>query len=169
MGPGAAQLANLVSMVALVVGLTWLTVVCVRRELTPVAIAAAGVAIFLLANKVYSPTYDVWLVPFFVLLPLRRRLWLAFCAVDVGVFLLVYGSFHGVTTKGLAETLLPFLVLARTVILVRMVAAATRRAAAPAAQPAVLAPSVRVRGHEHREDGVGTRLDEAEPQPVGLG
>ncbi len=164
-GPGAAHLANVVSMVVLVAGLTWLTVVGARRELPPVAIAAAGVAIFLLSNKVYSPTYDIWLVPFFVLLPLRRRLWIACCAIDVGVYVVVYGYLHGVTTKALAETLLPFLVLARTVVLLRVVTLATRPAAAPEAPPA----SLRVGGHEHREHGVGAGLDQAEPQPVGLG
>ncbi len=124
-GPSAAHLANAVSFVALVGGLVWLSVVTVRRDLAPVGIAAAGVAIFLLANKVYSPTYDVWLVAFFVLLPLSRRLWLAFCAVDVGIYVVVYGHFHGVTTLGFVETVLPFLVLARVAILVRMITAAS--------------------------------------------
>jgi uncharacterized membrane protein len=124
-GPSAAHLANVVSFAALAGGLVWLTAMTVRRDLTPMAIAAAGVAIFLLANKVYSPTYDVWLVAFFVMLPLSRRLWLAFCAVDLGIYGMVYGYFHGVNTLSLVEAVLPFLVLARVVILLRMITVAT--------------------------------------------
>lgn len=136
-GHEAAGIANVVSLTAVAIGLGWLTVRAVRRNLDPVAIAGAGVAIFLLCNKVYSPTYDVWLVPFFVLLPLGRRLWLAFCAVDLAVYLTVYGYFHGAGTAAFAGTLLPFLVLARTLILLRTTLVATRPPRRP--RPVVLA------------------------------
>ena len=51
-----------------------LTVLALRRPLTAAGAAGAAVAIFLLANKVFSPTYDLWLLAFFVLLPVSRRL-----------------------------------------------------------------------------------------------
>lgn len=127
-GPTGADVANLVGLVALVVGLGWLTVVTVRRNLAPVAVAGAGVAIFVLANKVYSPQYDVWLLAFFVLLPFSRRLFVAFCAVDLAVYLTVTGYFHGLDSRAFLETVLPVLVLARTIILVRMIVVATRPA-----------------------------------------
>ena len=73
-GASGAHVANLVSFVALAGALCWLVVVTVERRLQPFAAAAAAVAIFVLCNKVYSPTYDVWLVVFFVMLPLSRRL-----------------------------------------------------------------------------------------------
>ena len=116
-GAAGAHLANSVSLVALVVGVTWLTVRALHGRITPAAIVAAGVAIFLISNKVYSPTYDLWLVPCFVLLPLPRRLWLAFCAADLGVFVTVYGFFHGFDSMQEVGVVLPLLVLARTVIL----------------------------------------------------
>jgi hypothetical protein len=53
------------------------------------AAGAAAVAIFVPCNKVYSPTYDVWLAVCFVLLPLSRRLWVTFCVVDLAVFVTV--------------------------------------------------------------------------------
>ena len=97
-----------------------------RKKLEPVPVAAAAVTLFVLCNKVYSPTYDVWLVAFFVLLPFSRRLWIAFCAVDLAVFLTVYGYFHGVDSLAFARAVLPWLVVARTIILVRMLFIATR-------------------------------------------
>lgn len=125
-GASGAQLANAVGMVVLLVGLGWLTYRAVRKNLEPVAVAGAAVTLFVLCNKVYSPTYDVWLVAFFVLLPFSRRLWIAFCAVDLAVFLTVYGYFHGVNSYAFAHTVLPWLVLSRTIILVRMIFTATR-------------------------------------------
>jgi hypothetical protein len=150
-GADAAQLTNLVSFAALAVGLVWLTVVGVRRNLPPVAIAAAGVAIFVLANKVYSPTYDVWLLVFFVLVPFSRRLFLAFCAVDLVVYVAVYGSFHGLVSQGTVETVLPFLVIVRTFVLVQTVFVATRGRRSDDRRPVERAP-----GPEPRPVGVLT-------------
>ena len=78
-------------------------------------------AIGILANKVYSPTYDVWLVAFFVMLPLGRRLWLSFCAVDLAVFAVVYGYFDGPLHLDVVRTLLPVLVVLRTAVLLTIV------------------------------------------------
>jgi uncharacterized membrane protein len=125
-GAAAVQLANAVSFVALGAGMVWLTARAARARLSVVSIAAAGVVVFLLAAKVYSPTYDVWLVPFFVLLPVSRRLWLAFCAVDLGVFLTVYGYFHGAGSLGVVLAVLPVLVVIRVVVLVRLLQLAVR-------------------------------------------
>lgn len=142
-----ATAANLVSLAVLGVGLGWLVVRAWRNALTPAAIGAAAVAIFVLSNKVYSPTYDLWLVPFFVLLPLRRHLWVTFCALDLAVYLTVYGHFQGLYSAAFVHVVLPPLVFARVGVLVTVVYFATRdptraRGAAPdaAARPPV--PSV---------------------------
>ncbi|HTO01584.1 MAG TPA: hypothetical protein VL068_13010, partial [Microthrixaceae bacterium] len=90
-----AAIANKVSILVLGLGLIAITVLAVRRNLSAVAVAAAATALFLLSNKIYSPTYDLWMVPFFVLLAIPRRVWLAYCAADIGVFVLVFGRFHG--------------------------------------------------------------------------
>jgi hypothetical protein len=123
-GAGGAELANVVSMLALLAGLTWLTVRVARRPLPPAAIAAAAIVLFLLSNKVYSPTYDVWLVAFFVLLPVTTRHWLAFCAADLLIAVTVYGYFHGVGSLGFVLDVLPGLVAARTVVLLTLLGVA---------------------------------------------
>jgi uncharacterized membrane protein len=124
-GAVGAHLANLVGALALVVGLTWLVARTVRSDLDLFAAAGAAVTLFVLANKVYSPTYDVWLVVCFVMLPLSRRLWLTFCAVDLAVFTLVYGYFDGPLHVDVVRTLLPALVVLRTAVLVTVVVRAT--------------------------------------------
>jgi hypothetical protein len=120
-GASGAHVANVVSLAALAAALGWLTFVTMRRHLAPFAAAAAAVAIFILCNKVYSPTYDVWLVAFFVLVPFRRRLWVTFCVVDVAVYATVYGYFDGVDSAQFVHTALPILVAIRTVVLLAAV------------------------------------------------
>ncbi len=126
-GVGGAHVANLVSLLALVAALAWLTFVTFERKLPPFHAAAAAVVIFVLCNKVYSPTYDVWLVVFFVAVPLSRRLWVAFCAVDLAVFVTVYGYFAAIEPVSFVRTVLPVLVIVRTGVLLAVVAVATRR------------------------------------------
>jgi uncharacterized membrane protein len=126
-GLEGARFANAVALLALGAGMTWLTVRARRASVGPEALAAAAVAIFLVSNKVYSPTYDLWLVPFFVLLPLSRRMWVAFCATDLTVFITVYGYFHGFGSISEVRVVLPVVVLARTVILLRLMSRAMRQ------------------------------------------
>jgi hypothetical protein len=141
-GSAGAHVANFVSLVALVVGMAWLVVVTGIRRLDPFAAAAAAVAIFLLANKVYSPTYDVWLVACFVMVPLSRRLWVSFCAVDLAVFLTVYGYFHGFVSAGTLREVLPVVVAIRVAILLVLVARCTGGPArVPTGLPSVPQPS----------------------------
>jgi uncharacterized membrane protein len=131
-GPAGAHLATVVSAVALVAGMAWLLAVTAYRRLDPFGAAAAAVAIFVLSNKVYSPTYDVWLVAFFVMLPLSRWLWVSFCAVDAAVFFTVYGYFGGIDSIGFVRTVLPLPVLVRTGVLLTLV---RRASASPTPTP----------------------------------
>ena len=125
-GLSGARFANVVSFIALAAALAWLVVVTVRRRLPPFAVVAAAVTLFLLCNKVYSPTYDVWLVVFFVLLPLSRRLWITFCLVDVGVYITVYGHFHTIMSTQFVHIVLPVLVTLRSLVLFVIVRDVTR-------------------------------------------
>jgi uncharacterized membrane protein len=137
-GASGAHVANLVAAAALVGGLGWLVVRTARVPLEPFAVAGAAVAIFVLANKVYSPTYDLWLVVFFVALPISRRLWLTFCLVDVAVFAVVYGYFDGPLHVDVVRTVLPALVVLRTAVLLTFVVRATeQRSVARARAPAL--------------------------------
>jgi uncharacterized membrane protein len=120
-GATGASLANTVSFVLLGLGIGGLTLLALRRPLTAAGAAGAAVAIFLLVDKVFSPTYDLWLLAFFVLLPVSRRLWVAFCAVDVAVFLTVYVHFHWGVSGHVVHLVLPALVATRTVVLVVLV------------------------------------------------
>ena len=132
-GAAGTHVANMVSSALLVGGVAWITVRAARRGQGAAEIAAASVALALLANKVYSPTYDLWLLPAFVLLPLSRRLWVAFCAVGLAVFVTVYGSFHRLVSAHDVSTVLPVLVAVRAVVLVTVLVRATH--ARPAARP----------------------------------
>lgn len=125
-GATGSSLANTVSFVAMGVGLAAVTLLALRRPLTGAAVAGAAVAVFLLTNKVFSPTYDLWLLVFFVLLPVSRRLWVAFCAVDAAVFATVYGHFHWGVSGHVVHLVLPALVAVRTCVLVVFVAEALR-------------------------------------------
>lgn len=126
-GVATAHLANLVSLIALGLGTVLVLGTTVRRRPAAVGAAAAMVALLLLTNKVYSPTYDLWLVPFFVMVPaLSRRLWVAFCAVDLAVYVCVFGYFHHVTGRWAVHDILPVLVAVRAVILVLVIVCALR-------------------------------------------
>ena len=84
----------------------------------------------------FSPTYDIWLLALLALFPVSRRIYVWFCAVDFAVFVTVYGYFHGLHPRTVVTIVLPFLVVARTVILVSVVRAATRPGrGAPALTP----------------------------------
>lgn len=141
-GITAAHVANLVSLVALGLGLSWLIMRTVSRRLAPSAVACAAVAIMLLSNKVYSPTYDVWLVVFFVLVPLSRRLWIAFCAVDLAIYVTVYAYFGGLEPGGVVHGVLPVLVVVRTLVLVIVVLRATRSTSSSAGSQLAAASDV---------------------------
>lgn len=133
-GATGSSLANTLSFVLLGLGIGGLTLLALRRPktrpmtspMTAAGAAGAAVAIFLLVDKVYSPTYDLWLLAFFVLLPLSRRLWVAFCVVDVLVFATVYGHFHWGVSGHLVHVVLPVLVAVRTCVLVVFIAQAVR-------------------------------------------
>lgn len=123
-GASGVAVANAVSMLCLLAGLVWLTVRVVRRPIQPAAVAAIAVALFVLSNKVYSPTYDVWLVVFFVLLPVSTRHWVAFCAADLLIAVSVYGYFHHVDSLAFVHAVLPWLVAVRTVVLLALIGVA---------------------------------------------
>ncbi len=126
-GALGAHIANAAALLTLGAGLAWLTVVTVRRHLHAIPAAAAAVTLFVVTGKVYSPTYDLWLVVFFVLLPVSRRVWSTFVVVDLAVFVTVYGYFHGFVSSADARVALPLLVMIRVAVLVGFLRAATRR------------------------------------------
>jgi len=63
-----------------------------------VQVSAALLVAFLLWNKVHSPQYTLWLLPFFVLVPLRASWavmwWAAYSVVDIIVYVGVFRWFY---------------------------------------------------------------------------
>ena len=125
LGGDPARLANVVAAITLVGSLIVIAVLAVRRHLDAVAVGAAVTAAFLLTNKVYSPNYDFWIVPFFVL---------------------VYGRFHGLWEVGTVRVMLPVFIVLRACSLGFLVVTALRsRGPAPRTPDESVSPGVLAR------------------------
>jgi uncharacterized membrane protein len=95
-GLDAHGVANAMAAAAFVVGAAVVLRRSVTARVSPTALAGAMTITFLLTSKVYSPQYSLWLLPFFVLLPLSVRLWGAMALLDVAMYVVVFGRFrHG--------------------------------------------------------------------------
>jgi len=101
--------------------------------------------LFLLSNKVYSPQYGLWLLPWFALALPDLRLFAAFEAADVAVFVTRFSFFGRYTgIGGLPFDVFEVAILFRAVVLVAILAAWTYRrpesvaesGTEPAAEPA---------------------------------
>ena len=84
------SVANGLATVTLAVGFVLVARRSLLLRLDPMQVAAALTSLFLLTNKVYSPQYSLWMLPFFVLLPLPRKLWLAFISADLAMYVLIF-------------------------------------------------------------------------------
>jgi uncharacterized membrane protein len=93
--------------------------------------------LFLLTNKVYSPQYGLWLLPWFALALPDLRLFVAFQAADVAVFVTRFSWFGELSGfGGLPIGAFEVAVLIRTVVLVAcLLAWVHRREPAPAPSP----------------------------------
>jgi uncharacterized membrane protein len=63
-------------------------------------VSAAMLCAFLLFNKVYSPQYALWLLPFFVLLRVRWGWWASYLAVDVLLYVGLFRWYYDITQGG---------------------------------------------------------------------
>jgi hypothetical protein len=59
-----------------------------------IAVSGALLATFLLWNKVHSPQYTLWLLPFFVLLRVNVGWWVAYALADLAVYIGVFRFFY---------------------------------------------------------------------------
>ena len=76
-----------------------------RREgvFPGVQVAGAMLAAFLLFNKVHSPQYTLWLLPFFVMIAVNVWWWAAYAVVDLSVYVGVFRWFHDFGITGSVE------------------------------------------------------------------
>ena len=66
-----------------------------REQVFPfVQVCAAALVAFLLLNKVSSPQYTLWVLPFFALLRVRWGWWAAYMVTDLMVYVGVFRWFH---------------------------------------------------------------------------
>ena len=121
----AAGPANVASAVALIGGTAWLAVVVWRRSPGVLAVGMAATVVFVLASKVYSPQYDLWVLPAFALLPLDRRLFVAFSAASLAMYLLVFGHGFGLVPRTSLAEWIGVVVVARVAVLCGVLRAAT--------------------------------------------
>jgi uncharacterized membrane protein len=65
-----------------------------------IQVSAALICAFLLFNKVYSPQYVLWLLPFFVLVRVRWGWWVAYLAVDLTLYVGLFRWYYDITQGG---------------------------------------------------------------------
>jgi uncharacterized membrane protein len=68
------------------------------EEFPLVQVCAAALVAFLLLNKVSSPQYTLWLLPFLALLRVHWAWWAAFTVVDALVYVGVFRWFHALVS-----------------------------------------------------------------------
>jgi len=73
---------------------------------------AALLAAFLLFNKVHSPQYTLWLLPFLVVLRVHIGWWIAYSIADLAVYVGVFRWFYEVVYQGLDFTFAKRLLIA---------------------------------------------------------
>jgi uncharacterized membrane protein len=107
-------------------------------------VCGAMLCAFLVLNKVHSPQYALWLLPFFCLIRLRWGWWVAYMALDatlyVGLFRWFYGLAHGVDF-GVPKQAVVIGVWGRAVVLVLLYAVFLQTRAVVSRRPAVAAPA----------------------------
>ncbi len=92
------------------------------------SLAFPMLVLFLLSNKVYSPQYGLWLLPFFALGGSDLKTFVAFEVADVAVFLTRFSFFGDLSGYGgLPFGAFEIAIAARTVVLVWAVIAWVRR------------------------------------------
>jgi hypothetical protein len=93
-GDGIVHLVTIVPSIMLVAALVALTVYAGRGRISPFGACALATIACLVTSKIYSPQYDLWIVPFFVLLPVRTKLVVNFYVASFAVFVLTASDDH---------------------------------------------------------------------------
>jgi uncharacterized membrane protein len=102
-----------------------------REDAFPfVPVCAALLAAFLAFNKVHSPQYALWILPFFALLSVNIAWWVGYAVVDLIVYVSVFRWFYDFVYAGadvtFAKRAMVFGVWARSLLLVGLFVAFLR-------------------------------------------
>ncbi|MDQ3955163.1 MAG: glycosyltransferase 87 family protein, partial [Actinomycetota bacterium] len=94
--PAGLNITTTALMVVSFAGALWLGWRRVRKdgEYPVIQVCAALLAAFLLWNKVHSPQYALWLMPFFALLRVNIGWWVAYSLADLFVYVGVFRWFY---------------------------------------------------------------------------
>jgi hypothetical protein len=93
-GQYVVDFITIVPSIMLIAALALLTVYAGRGRISAFGACALVAIACLVTSKVYSPQYDLWIVPFFVLLPIRTKLVVNFYVASFAVFVLTAGDDH---------------------------------------------------------------------------
>jgi uncharacterized membrane protein len=130
---GNVPLMNIMSLVAFLAGsiLAWTLMTRAAPNIPRWQLGFPLIVIFFLTNKVYSPQYSLWILPWFALVLPNVRLFLAYEAIDVGIYVSSFGwQEHLAGSGGLPLWPLNLFIVLRAVLLIVMLVAFARRGAA---------------------------------------
>ena len=88
------HVVTMISVIILGAAMIALVIAVARARISPVAACALATIACLASSKIYSPQYDLWIVPFFVLLPVLRKLVVHFYVASFLVFVLTASDDH---------------------------------------------------------------------------
>ena len=109
---------------------TWVLVTRAAPAIPRWQLAFPLMVIFFLTNKVYSPQYSLWILPWFALVLPNLGLFLAYEAVDLGIYVTTFAwQQHLTGSGGLPLWPLNVFIVLRAAVLIAMIVALTRQAA----------------------------------------
>lgn len=98
-------------------------------------VCAAFLSAFMLWNKVFSPQYMLWLVPFFVVLNVHLLWWVAFIVIDAISYSSIFRWLYDISYLGVDDTVAKSAMItgiwARAVLLAALIVVFLRSRAAP--------------------------------------
>jgi uncharacterized membrane protein len=127
---GQTSRINLLSLVLFIASLVFVWRLKARREpdFSRWTLGFPVLVLFLLSNKVYSPQFGLWLLPWFALGMVDLRAFIAFEAIDVMVFLTRFSFFGRVSGYGgLPFETFEVAIVLRTLVLIWCLAQWARR------------------------------------------
>jgi hypothetical protein len=116
------DLSNVITSALVIAAVVAIAYATARRRLTPVAACGLATIAFILSNKIYSPQYDLWVLPFLVMVPVRGRIVAHFYVSSTLVWLFTASENHFLIHRPWSLYLLLAAVIYRLVTLGRIAA-----------------------------------------------